>query len=242
MYATTTRQSATPILYLRRVYAWLLAGIALSGLGGYAALNVGSPVHTTIDRHDVLVAPVVAMMSAHPILSGFLLIAMTFLTMAVRKAEGMNAVAFFMLTLFAGAFVAPLIVFAQAKAAAGTSLTSHPVRDAFMLTSAAFVGLTSYTMVTKRDFSYLRAGLVAGLWVLLVALIIGMLLGSSVYSLAVSSMAVLLFCGFIILDTSKVLRSSDRDDPVGDALNLYLDVLNIFVHLLSIFAGGSNRD
>lgn len=239
---TFASQSTSPVAYLRRVYTWLLAGIGIAGVGGYAALNMGTPVRSVVDKHDVVIAPIAAAMVAHPFASSMLFLAITFVTAIVRRVPGLNAVAFFSLTAFSGAFVAPLIVIAQAKAAAGTALVGHPVLDAFVLTAAAFLGLTAYTLTTKRDFEFLGASLMMGLWVLIAALFVGIFLGSNAFSLATSSVAVLLFAGFILYDTSKVLRSSDRDDPIGDALNLYLDVLNIFVHLVSIFSGGSKRD
>uniref|UniRef100_A0A9J7XN31 Transmembrane BAX inhibitor motif containing 4 n=1 Tax=Cyprinus carpio carpio TaxID=630221 RepID=A0A9J7XN31_CYPCA len=43
------------------------------------------------------------------------------------------------------------------------------VLQAFVLTSAVFLGLTAYTFQSKRDFSKLGASLFAGLWILIIA-------------------------------------------------------------------------
>ena len=41
----------------------------------------------------------------------------------------------------------------------GQTLDASPVRDAFLLTGAAFTGLSGYTLVSRRDFSFLGAAL-----------------------------------------------------------------------------------
>jgi modulator of FtsH protease len=99
--------------------------------------------------------------------------------------------------------------------------------------------LTLYALVSKRDFSFLRGFLSIGLWVVLGAVILGFFVQSSVFSLAVASGGVLLFGGFILYDTSRMLRSpEDRMDPVGATISLFLSFLNMFLFLLRIFTGG----
>jgi modulator of FtsH protease len=50
---------------------------------------------------------------------------------------------------------------------------------------------------------------------------------------------VLLFGGFVLYDTSRLLHS-DEQDAVGGAIALYLNFLNIFLSLLRILS--SRRD
>ena len=44
----------------------------------------------------------------------------------------------------------------------------------------------------------------------------------------------MLFSGFILYDTSNILRYYGTDEHVSATLALYLDVLNLFIALLSI--------
>jgi FtsH-binding integral membrane protein len=56
----------------------------------------------------------------------------------------------------------------------------------------------------------------------------------------ISGAVVFLFSGFILYDTSNILRRYSTDQHVSATLALYLDVLNLFVALLSIL--GLARD
>ena len=135
-----------------------------------------------------------------------------------------------------GLFVAPTVFIVGAMAAAGQTMDASPVRDAFLLTGAAFTGLTAYCFVTRKDFSFLAAALNTGIWVVIGASLLAMFLGSSALSLAVASVSVLLFSGYILYDTSRILREGDDGDPMGAALRLFLDVVNLFLALLRILA------
>jgi len=139
-------------------------------------------------------------------------------------------------------FIGPSLFIAQLKATSGNTLSSNPVRDAGVLTIVSFIGLTIYAARSKRDFSTWGAALNTGLWVLIGAMILNIFVGSSVVGLAISSVAVLVFAGYIIYDTHSILRMSRGDDALGDALNLFLDVLNLFLHLLRILSSGFKKD
>ena len=164
-----------------------------------------------------------------------------FAAQAARHVRVLNVAVLFGFTFFAGLFIAPSLFLAQYVASRGVTLDASPVRDAFLLAAAAFVGLTSYVLVTRRDFSFLRAGLSMGLWVVLGASVLGLLLHSAALGLAVASAGVLLFCGYILFDTSRLLRARDEGDPVGAALRLFLDVMNLFLFLLRILSSPRQR-
>ena len=120
-------------------------------------------------------------------------------------------------------------------------MTANPVRDAFLLSIAAFGGLTGYVLITKRDFSFLRGFLSMGIFVLLGAMLLGMFVGGAVFQLAIASVGVLLFGAYVLSDTSRMLRSGERSDPVGAAIGLFLNFLNIFLFILRILMSGSRR-
>ena len=75
----------------------------------------------------------------------------------------------------------------------------------------------------------------AGLIVIVVAGLINMFfIGSIGMHFVISCGSVLLFSGFILYDTSNILRYYGTDEHVSATLALYLDVLNLFIALLSI--------
>jgi FtsH-binding integral membrane protein len=122
----------------------------------------------------------------------------------------------------------------------GQTLDPSPVRDAFLLTGAAFVGLSGYTLVSKRDFSNLGAALTIGLFVLIGATLLGLFVHAAVFHLAVASVGVLLFAGYILYDTSVIMRQGEGD-AVGAALRLFLDIVNLFLLLLRILSSQRER-
>lgn len=120
----------------------------------------------------------------------------------------------------------------------------HVVLQALILTAAVFVSLTSYVLVTKKDFSFLGGGLFAGLmilifWSFLNAFFDFGLGGKMIFSLA----GALLFVGYILYDTSLLIHHLGPDDYIIAAVTLYLDVINLFLYLLEILRflqGGDN--
>jgi modulator of FtsH protease len=152
-----------------------------------------------------------------------------------------NVAALFGATFVSGLFIAPALFFAQVMASQGQTLSPSPVRDAFALTVLGFTGLTAYAMISKRDFSFLRGFLSMGLWVVIGASLLNIFVHAAAFSLAIASAGVLLFGAFILYDTSRLLRDRDQTDPVGAALQLYLNFLNLFLFLLRILSSGSRR-
>lgn len=117
------------------------------------------------------------------------------------------------------------------------------VLQALLLTAAVFVSLTTYVLVTKKDFSFLGAGLFAGLIIMLFWGMINMFFplgagGRMIFSL----LGALLFAGYILYDTSQIMLHLGPDDYVVAAVDLYLDVINLFLYLLQFLQSiqGSN--
>jgi modulator of FtsH protease len=239
-YATRT-PVANVLPFVRRVYALLTGGIAFAIAGGMVALYAGAPVGLESRTGTLFVPPLVAFELQHGIVMMLLFFGAFFGASFARRVPGLNLVALFGYTFITGLFVAPTVFIAGSMAAAGATMDASPVRDAFLLTGAAFTGLTTYCFVTRKDFSFLAAALNTGIWVVIGAGLLAMFLGSSALSLAVASVSVLLFAGYILFDTSRILREGDDGDAIGAALRLFLDVVNLFLALLRILAA-SRRD
>jgi modulator of FtsH protease len=158
---------------------------------------------------------------------------------AVRHKPGINVVALFGMSTIIGVIVAPSLFIAQLQAELGGTISAAPIRDAFLLTVAAFVGLSGYVLVTKKDFSYLRGMVTMGLFVVIGASVLNIFVGSAVFGLAIASACVLLFSAYILYDTSRLLRAGGRD-AVGFAISLYLNFLNLFLALLRILSARRN--
>ncbi|NXY00957.1 LFG4 protein, partial [Pteruthius melanotis] len=106
------------------------------------------------------------------------------------------------------------------------------VLQAFILTTAVFLGLTAYTLQSKRDFSKFGAGLFACLWILIFSGFLRLFFYSEMMELVFAAAGALLFCGFIIYDTHLLMHKLSPEEYILAAINLYLDIINLFLHLL----------
>ncbi len=228
--------------FLKRVYGLFTASILFSAVGAVVALNAGqasSQAFIRVGGGQVAVPPLVAFFSQHYIIAMLVMMGSVFGASAVRHVKGLNLLALFGMATAIGVVIAPSLFYATLAAGVGKTLSASPVRDAFLLSAVGFTGLTGYALTTKKDFSYLGGALTMGLFVVLGASLLNLFLGSSVFSLAISSVAVLLFGMYVLYDTSQLLKS-DESDAVGGAISLYVNFLNIFLALLRILSSRRN--
>ncbi|KAM5335964.1 protein lifeguard 4 [Glossophaga mutica] len=106
------------------------------------------------------------------------------------------------------------------------------ILQAFVLTTAVFLGLTMYTLQSKKDFSKFGAGLFAVLWILCLSGILKLFFYSETMELVVAAVGALLFCGFIIYDTHSLMHRLSPEEYVLASISLYLDIINLFLYLL----------
>lgn len=126
--------------------------------------------------------------------------------------------------------------------------TGTSVAQAFFATAAGFVGLSLYGYTTKRDLTGFGSFLIVGLIGIIVASIINIFTQSSMMALIISIAGVLIFAGLTAYDTQRIKSMYAYvagTDMVGkvvimSALSLYLDFINMFQFILSIF--GTSRD
>uniref|UniRef100_A0A7S2MGN5 Transmembrane BAX inhibitor motif-containing protein 4 n=1 Tax=Helicotheca tamesis TaxID=374047 RepID=A0A7S2MGN5_9STRA len=112
---------------------------------------------------------------------------------------------------------------------------SGTIIEAVFITATVFLVLTIFTLQSKWDFSFLGAGLGMGLWILLLWSILGIIFGFQtgyVYALAGS----VLFSGYIIFDTYMLAERHDPQDYVVAAIELYLDIVNLFLFILRLLS------
>jgi len=119
-------------------------------------------------------------------------------------------------------------------------------------TALVFLCLTAYACCTKTDWTgygpYLAAGLMAMIafgFVMQLSCMVGMCPGTALHKLY-SLAGVLLFTMYIVYDTQTIVGGTHTkhqytvDDYAFAALNLYLDIINLFLYLLRIFGQRGN--
>ena len=98
-----------------------------------------------------------------------------------------------------------------------------------------------YVVFSKKDFSFMSGFLMVGLITVIIGSLLNMFLFQSpMMHFMMSGVGVILFSGFILYDTSNIMRYYATDEYISATLALYLDILNLFTALLSIL--GLSRD
>ncbi|KAE8660668.1 BI1-like protein [Hibiscus syriacus] len=112
------------------------------------------------------------------------------------------------------------------------------ILEAAILTAVVVVSLTLYTFwAAKRghDFNFLGPFLFGALLVLIVFALIQIFFPLGRLSVMIyGALASIVFCGFIIYDTDNLIKRYTYDEYIWAAISLYLDVLNLFLSLLSL--------
>ncbi|XP_008827332.1 protein lifeguard 4 [Nannospalax galili] len=139
-----------------------------------------------------------------------------------RHKHPLNLYLLFAFTLLEALTVAVVVTFYDV----------YLILQAFILTTAVFLGLTVYTLQSKRDFSKFGAGLFAVLWILCLTGFLKLFFYSETVELVFAAVGALLFCGFIIYDTHSLMYKLSPEEYVLAAISLYLDIINLFLHLL----------
>lgn len=115
----------------------------------------------------------------------------------------------------------------------------------FLIAGVVFAIFGAIGYFTNIDLNRIGTYLLMALLALIICCIVNMFLGSTTFDLIISIVALLIFFGFTAYDIQKmkILSNMGMDNEVvaiNGAFELYLDFINIFLHLLSIF--GDSRD
>ena len=112
--------------------------------------------------------------------------------------------------------------------------------SAFMGAAILFGVMSFYGYFTKKNLDSVGKFMFVGLIAIIIASIINIFIGSSVAAMVISALAIIIFLGLTAYDTQKIreeLSVSGNNDvaEVRGALTLYLDFINMFINLLSLF-------
>ena len=215
--AIQVRSGAERATLVRRTYGLVFLGI-LATIAG-TAFTLAQPA-------------LFGAVLAHP----FITMIATFipLIMVQRSAREYpkNLILTFLFTFVMGVAIAPGMYLAE-RAVPGV------VTQAGLLTFAAFGALSLYAVFSRRDFSAWGAFFFVGLIVMLVALFLNYFLQSVAVGLFLSAVGVFIFSGLLVFDTWRIVRSGayGQDDYVFAAVTIYLDLLNLFMFILSLLGG-----
>lgn len=215
---TATRRSESALAtnkVLRNTYALLSMTLVFSAVCALGAMAVGLPHGASL------------------IMS---LAAIGILWFAIPRSvdSGMGIVWTFVFAGLLGAGLGPILNTYLA-------LSNGPAIIAQALGGTAIVtfGLSAYAITTKKDFSFLGGFVMVGLIVVLVAMLANLFFAIPAVSLAISAGVVLLMSLLILFDTSRIVNGGETN-YIRATVSLYLDIYNLFVHLLMLVGALSN--
>ncbi|XP_033320919.2 glutamate NMDA receptor-associated protein 1 lifeguard isoform X1 [Megalopta genalis] len=153
----------------------------------------------------------------------------------VRRKSPMNFIFLFLFTLAESVLLGT----------AASTYNSEEVILAVGITAAVCFALTLFAFQTKIDFTGLSSFLFVALVILMLFGIITIFWHGPIVRLVYASVGALLFCIYLIYDTQIMLGGEHKyaispEEYIFAALNLYLDVINIFIYILTII--GTSRD
>ncbi len=209
--------------FLQKVYSLFLLGLLTAFLGAFVMISIPGLAQAVLP---------------HYIIGIIVYFGVFFGCMAVRKVPGVNVLALLAFTFISGVFITPALLVAAMR----TGGSFGVVYEAAMITGSIFVGLTAYTFISKKDFSFLGGIISIGIFAVIGISLVLMFVHSESANLALAWIGSVLFSLFILYDTSRIMRTHESDEYVSAALSLYLDFLNLFLMILRILSSGNRRD
>ena len=215
---TLVRTGEERATLVRRTYSLVLVSVLVTMVG--ASFGLSQP--------RLLLA-----VAQHPFIAFFASLAP--LLMATRKKTDfpMNIGLVLLFNFVMGVIISPALYF-YGRTQPGL------IGQAAVLTIGAFGILTLYAFVSRRYFSAWGSFLMVGLWVLIGTMFLNMFFRSTGVDLWLASVTVLLFSGLLVFDTWRLRNVYGPDDYVGAAVQIYLDLLNIFMAVLRVLGNRRN--
>ena len=111
---------------------------------------------------------------------------------------------------------------------------------AFMGAAVLFGVMSFYGYFTKQSLDSLGKFMFVGLIAIVIASIINIFIGSTVFQMVISALAIIIFLGLTAYDTQQIREMLSVEGDTGTqevtgALTLYLNFINIFLSLLQLF-------
>eukprot|EP00927_Polykrikos_kofoidii_P051484 TRINITY_DN45273_c0_g1_i1.p1 TRINITY_DN45273_c0_g1~~TRINITY_DN45273_c0_g1_i1.p1 ORF type:complete len:301 (-),score=47.98 TRINITY_DN45273_c0_g1_i1:64-894(-) len=160
------------------------------------------------------------------------------LVCALHAKKTQHPTNYFLLTAFTVVMSIDVGIVCARFAAAGLGVL---VLEAFSLTMFVFLALSLYALISGRDFSWMGGMLFMALAGMIMVGFLGAIFGFD-GGILMPIFGVIVFSGYILYDTHRLLQIFGPDDAVVAAVELYLDILNLFLQILEILARASPRN
>jgi len=224
--------------YMIRVYNYMTAGVALTGLVAWFAYQAagGDAIHIVGNQFSGLTpfgqaifqSPLLWLVVLAPL--GLVMV----LSFGISRLSASTALTlFFVYSGLLGLSLASIFLV----------YTHASIAQVFFICAATFGATSLYGYTTQRDLTSVGSFMFMGLIGIIIASLVNIVLQSSALYWAISVIGVIVFVGLTAYDTQNIKEMYDVNDDgsvsgrkaVMGALRLYLDFINLFLMLLRIF-------
>ena len=212
--------------YMLRVYNYMAMGVALTGaIVLFMAANPAIMV-------QIAVGPMKWILFLGVLGMGW------FAPRMITMQSNVGAQAFYWIyCALWGAMISPMVAFFLQ-----TTEGTWDVARAFFITSGMFAGASFFGYVTKKDLSGFGRFFLMATIGLIIAMVVNIFVGSSMFSLGISALVVLVFAGMTAYETQMIKNMYTENlgqTAIGryalfGALILYGSFITMFIHILNI--------
>ncbi len=220
--------------YMIRVYNYMAAAVALSGVVAWLTYNAA--VVTDTAGKVTGLTPFGQMVLSGPAMIVLLLGTLGlvfFISFRIQRLQFTTALTLFMVYAgLLGVTLTPIFLV----------YTGASITKVFFISAASFGALSLWGYTTQRDLSGMGSFMIMGLFGIIIASLVNLFLKSSGLDFAISAIGVIVFAGLTAWDTQRIKEMYDASDDsnsagrkaVMGALSLYLDFINLFLMLLRL--------
>ena len=180
-----------------------------------------------------------SVIAQHPFMAfgAFMLVTMGMqMAITANRNSSIGVALLFLYTFLLGLMLGPILQHA-ARLQNGAQLVGLAAGS----TGLIFLTMAAIGATTKKDFSYMGKFLSIGVMVVFIAIIANMFLHLPAFSIAISSIFVIISSAFIMYEVNQIVRGGETNYLMA-TLSLFISIYNIFTSLLNILMSFNGRN
>ncbi|HBI40114.1 MAG TPA: permease [Tenacibaculum sp.] len=210
------------IAFYKKTYSHVAGGVFLFLVFEFLFLQSASLVNfalSMLDGYKWLI-----------LLGGFMLVTNYAESTAMKTSDKNVQYLAYSIYIFAEAFIFVPLIYMAINATNSFEI----LNQAAIVTLGLFTGISSIVFITKKDFSFIRAGLALGFFIAIALVIAGALFGFNL-GLWFSVGMCVLAGGSILYQTSNMVHKYSTEDYIPAALGLFASLMLLFWYIIQLF-------
>ncbi len=223
------RKKSAQLSVFRKVYVWMSLALCITGLTALLVANNNDILYALVQNSTLFWVIMIAELALVFVLAS-----------RINKLSMTTATLLFILYSVLNGVTMSFIFMVY---------TESSIAATFFITAGTFAAVSLYGYATQRDLSSWGSILIMALIGIIIASVVNIFMTSETLYWIISYAGVLIFVGLTAYDTQKIKKTLlNPNNDAGEnlqkvallgALQLYLDFINLFLHLLRIMG---NRD